>query len=208
MYRSVIIVDDFYDHPEEVRRAALSFDYPPHEGPLTFPGRNSQQKLQPPGLPQVISQIVGEPLVAAPGPGAFYCQFRVTLAGEPSRYLVHADPNSLAWVGVIYLTRPEHCQGGTTFFRHRALGSDRTPTSQEELAALGVSSIAELLRRDGNDAACWEHIMTLPMRHNRMVLYRPWLWHSADAAFGKTVEDGRLIQLLAFESAAAQQPTA
>jgi hypothetical protein len=117
------------------------------------------------------------------------------------------DPSSLSWVGVIYLTRPEHCRGGTTFFRHRALGSDRTPTHVEQLAALNVSSIAELLRRDGNDATSWEHIMTLPMRFNRMVLYRPWLWHSADAAFGTTAEDGRLIQLLAFESAAARPGT-
>ena len=67
MYRSVIIVDDFYDHPEDVRRAALSFDYQPHQGTLTFPGRNSQQNLQPPGLTQVISQIVGEPLTVASG---------------------------------------------------------------------------------------------------------------------------------------------
>ncbi len=207
MYRSVIIVDDFYDHPEDVRRAALSFDYPPHQGVLTFPGRNSQQKLQPPGLTQVISQIVGEPLAVASGPGAFHCHFRVTLAGEPSRYLAHVDPSSLSWVGVIYLTRPEHCRGGTTFFRHRALGSDRTPAGLEDLTPLGVTSIAELLRRDAKDAASWEHIMTLPMRFNRMVLYRPWLWHSADAAFGKTAEDGRLIQLLAFESAAARPAT-
>jgi len=199
MYRSVIIVDDFYDRPDQVRRAAVSLAYPPHAGPLTFPGRNSQQKIEPPGLTQAISGIVGEALTPAKGAGAFHCFFRVTLAGEPSRYKVHVDPNRLAWVGVVYLSKPEDCQGGTAFFRHRGLASDRTPTSAAELEALGVSSIAEVLQRDGNDDSAWEEVMTLPMRYNRAVLYRPWLWHSAGPAFGKTPEDGRLIQLLAFE---------
>jgi len=206
MYRSVIIVDDFYDHPDQVRRAALSLAYPPREGPLTFPGRNSQRKVEPPGMTQAISSIVGEPLTPAKGEGAFHCHFRITLAGEPSRYKVHVDPNRLAWVGVIYLSQPTDCRGGTAFFRHRGLASDRTPTDAAELAALGVSSLAELLRRDGNDAAAWDEVMTLPMRFNRAVLYRPWLWHSAGEAFGDQLENGRLIQLLAFEPAMAAAP--
>lgn len=203
MYRSLVIVDDFYDHPDQVRQAALSLGYPPHEGPLTFPGRNSRQKIEPPGLTPAISSIVGEPLTPAKGGGAFHCYFRATLEGEPSRYTVHVDPNRLAWVGVIYLSKAADCQGGTSFFQHRALGSDRTPTSPEELTGLGVSSIAELLQRDGNDESAWERLMTLPMRYNRMVLYRPWLWHSAGPAFGDSLENGRLIQLLAFEAATA-----
>lgn len=203
MYRSVIIVDDFYDHPDHVRQAALSLAYPPRQGPLTFPGRNSQDKAEPPGLTQVISGLVGEALTPAKGDGAFHCHFRITLAGEPSRYKVHVDPNRLAWVGVIYLSNPADCQGGTTFFRHRGLASDRTPVSEAQLAALGVSSVAELLRRDGNDGTAWEEIMTLPMRYNRAVLYRPWLWHSAGPAFGDSLENGRLIQLLAYERATA-----
>lgn len=207
MYRSLVIVDDFYDQPEKVRHAALSLAYPPHDGPLTFPGRNSQQKIEPPGLTQAISGILGEPLQPAKGAGAFHCFFRVTLAGEPSRYRVHVDPNRLAWVGVVYLSKAEDCQGGTSFFRHRGLASDRTPTRQDELTALGVSNIAELLQRDGNDETAWEELMTLPMRFNRMVLYRPWLWHSAGEAFGDSLQNGRLIQLLAFEAATNPSPT-
>ncbi len=72
--------------------------------------------------------------------------------------------------------------------------------SQEELAAYGPSSIAELLRQDGNDPDKWQHLMTVPMRFNRLILYRPWLWHSAGEAFGTSLEDGRLIQLVAFQT--------
>ena len=46
----------------------------------------------------------------------------------------------------------------------------------------------------------WEHTMTVPMRFNRMAIYRPWLWHSSCPAFGDAIEDGRLIQLVGFQA--------
>ena len=201
MYQSLIVVDDFYPEPERVRAAALSADYPEVEGPLTFPGRNSAQKFLPPGMDEVISRIVGEKVVGSADPRPSHGKFRITLAGEPSRYMVHVDPNVLSWVGVVYLNLPEQCRGGTRFFRHTGLNSDRTPLSEAELHAYGLESVAEVLKQDGNDPDKWEHIMTVPMRFNRLIMYRPWMWHSAGEAFGESLETGRLIQLVGFHSA-------
>lgn len=201
MYNSLLVVDDFYDRPDEVRKIALGCDYLEHQGPLTFPGRNSKQKFHPPGLARVVSNLVSEPLRASRAEGAYHGAFRVTLEGEPSRYMVHVDPNFLTWVGVIYLSRPEDCDGGTTFYHHRGLRSDRSPLTMEQLENEGVKSVADLLQRDGNDPDKWERLMTVPMRYNRMVLYRPWLWHSAGEAYGDQIENARLIQLLSFEPA-------
>lgn len=201
MYQSLIVVDDFYSEPMEVRRIALASDYPEVAAPRTYPGRNSDRKYTPPGLDQVVSRLVGSPVAGNPNPNAAHGGFRITLAGEPSRYLVHVDPPLLAWVGVIYLNPPAQCQGGTAFFRHKGLNSDRTPLSEDELRAYGPADMAELMRQDGNDPAKWEHLMTVPMRFNRLVMYRPWLWHSSGAAFGTTREDGRLIQLVGFRAA-------
>jgi hypothetical protein len=115
--------------------------------------------------------------------------------------MVHVDPNFLTWVGVIYLSRAEDCSGGTTFYRHKGLRSDRSPVTQAQLEEEGVADVAALLQRDGNNPDQWEFLMTVPMRFNRMVLYRPWFWHSAGEAFGDRAENGRLIQLLSFEPA-------
>ena len=137
---------------------------------------------------------------ASQNPGAFHGCFRITLAGEESRYQVHVDPSSLTWVGVLYMNLPEQCQGGTDFFRHRALESDRT-VSVETLNKHGYPDLATLLQRDANDAEKWAHLMTLPMRFNRLILYRPWLWHSATAGFGKSDAEGRLVQVFSFQAA-------
>ena len=199
MYKSLIVVDDFYTDPLAIRRKALGDDYPPVTGQRTFPGRNSARPFLPPQLDRIVSTVVGEAVVNCTRPRSFHGCFRITLAGEESRYLVHVDPSFLYWVGVAYLSLPEDCRGGTSFYRHKALASDRTPLSQDELAPHGVADVAALLQRDGRDPACWERVMTVPMRFNRLILYRPWLWHSAEPGFGDRPDNARLIQTLSFE---------
>jgi hypothetical protein len=198
LYRSYVVVDDFYPDPQAVRRAALALDYPAVQGVRTFPGRTSASKIEPPQFDSIASQLVGERIEGQQRPTAFHCHFRITLAGETGRYHAHVDPSGLAWVGVVYLSLPEHCRGGTFFYRHRALGLDRTPHEQAALARLGVGSIAELLQRDGPDPEAWEEAMSVAMRFNRAIFYRPWLWHSAGPGFGQDPRDARLVQLLSF----------
>jgi hypothetical protein len=196
----LVIVDDFYGDPQRVREAALGCDYPEAPGPLTYPVRNSHQKYLPPGLDEAVSHVVSEPVVDDGSEGSTHGKFRITLENDKSRYMVHVDPNVTHWVSVVYLNLPEQCKGGTTFYRHRELNSDRNPVSQAELNGCGVPDVASLLRRDGSDPEKWEHLMTVPMRFNRLALYRPWVWHSSGAAFGDSLETGRLIQLIFFQS--------
>lgn len=203
MYQSMLVIDDFYDDPHDVRARALACDFPPVEGQRTFPGRNSKQKLILDKLDRIAAALTGEPVVSPSNPASSHCRFRITLAGEESRYRVHVDPTRLCWAGVVYLNLPEQCRGGTLFYRHRRLNSDRAPLTPEELQAHGLENVGALLERDGNDPEAWEHIMTLPMRFNRFVMYRPWLWHSAGESFGSGLEDGRLVQLMQFIPAGA-----
>ncbi|HEU4957694.1 MAG TPA: hypothetical protein VFT40_08720, partial [Sphingomicrobium sp.] len=61
MQTSYLVVDDFVPDPDELRRRALALDYPEQQG--QFPGRNSQQRLELPGLTEAVSNLVGEALV-------------------------------------------------------------------------------------------------------------------------------------------------
>jgi hypothetical protein len=43
--------------------------------------------------------------------------------------------------------------------------------------------------------------MQAPMRFNRLIMLRPWLWHTAGTGFGDSMENGRLVYLMFFASA-------
>jgi hypothetical protein len=197
MYGVIHVVDDFLDNAEALREHALQLDYPPQEG--AFPGRNSLQRINIDGLTQAVSQIIGEPLVAAPPPQS-QAKFRLTLASDVGRGRVHVDESH--WSGILFLTRPEDCQGGTEFFRHKATGLDRFPFEPEELRRHGFATPADahraLIEDCGIDEDAWDHLMTLPMRFNRLVLLRPWLFHTAGPGFGDRPENARLVYLMFF----------
>ena len=200
MPTSLIIVDDFLDNAPALRQAALRLTYPPQQG--MFPGRNSVERINIDGLAEQVSQLVGEPVQGMPAPQA-HAKSRITLAHDVGQAKVHVD--AAHWSGILYLSKPEDCRGGTEFFRHLPTGTDHAPYDDNEAKALGyVSAKAmthEVLERDGTDASKWELTMRAPMRFNRLILLRPWLWHTAGENFGDTEENGRLVYLMFFSSA-------
>lgn len=200
MPTSLVVVDDFLENAHALREAALGLTYPPQAGP--YPGRNSAQRVELPGLAEQISRVVGEPLRPMFPPES-HAKFRITLGSDVGSAKVHIDPSH--WSGILYLSLPEHCDGGTDFFRHRPTGLDRAPINDRELAELGFASREEMHReiieRDSVDESKWELTMRVPMRFNRLVLLRPWLWHTAGPGFGDRDENGRLVYLMFFESA-------
>ena len=203
MYSSLIIIDDFLLEPLKIRQAAISLDYPKPESQKNYPGLNSRQKLDYPDLDEMVSEITREKVVGSLKRNAHgHC--RISLSGDDKRrkYFVHIDLG-VVWSGLLYLTLPEHCQGGTEFYRHIETASDRAPIYPDELKAAGVDyyweAAAEIVQKDSNDLSKWEHISTVPMRFNRLVLLRPWFYHTAGPSFGTSAEDGRLVQLFFFD---------
>ena len=197
MQTSLLIIDDFLNDPDSIRARALALDYPDQQG--IFPGRNSLQRLQLDGLSEVVSALVGEPLVAAP-PNQSHAKCRITLASDEGLGRVHIDVSN--WSGILYLSKPEDCQGGTEFFRHKRTGWDSFPLDMQEIRKGGFSSFEDarrvLVEEEGTREECWEQSMTVPMRYNRLVLLRPWLWHTAGPGFGDRLENGRLVYLMFF----------
>jgi len=198
---SYLIIDDFYDDPHTVRNAALHTDYARLVDGANYPGDNSAEAFEVEGLNEFVSSLVHEPVMGTPGTG--HCRFRIATAGAESRarLRMHVDNNS-AWSGIVYLSLPEHCRGGTEFYRHKELGTDRAPIYDGEVARFGAQSCAqfthEIIQRDSNDASKWEHVMTIPMRFNRCVVFRPWFWHTSGESFGDRGENARVIQLFFF----------
>jgi len=198
MPTSLIIVDDFFDNAKALREAALKLTYPQEQGP--YPGRNSQERISLEGLNEEVSRLVGEPLVAMDRDQA-HGKCRIAFGSDIGKAKVHVDASH--WSGILYLSKPEDCRGGTEFFRHLQTDTERVPyNDQEAFERFGVKSaskwVADLLDRDSLDESKWEMTMRVPMRFNRLILLRPWLWHTAGESFGTTMENSRLVYLMFF----------
>lgn len=200
MRTSYLIIDDFYPDPYLVRDLALDAEYENKEDKY-YPGDNSTMPFDPPRLSEIVSSLVGEPVMGTRHTA--HCGFRIAMAGAESgaSLRMHVDGANY-WSGIVYLSLPEHCRGGTEFYRHKGLGSDRAPLYDSEVQQLGYDSCAlftqDLTRKDSNDPSAWEYLFTVPMRFNRCVLFRPWFWHTSGESFGDCKENARLIQLFFF----------
>ncbi len=206
MVPHLFVIDDFLRNAEAVRAEALSLNYSV-EG--RFPGLNSVEKIRIDGLDQVISQIVREPVRAPWNKDFSHASCRLSLASDDRPGRIHIDQSH--WSGILYLSGPEDCRGGTEFYRHLPTGTDRLPMDQASLEAAGYSSYDEvrrdILEIDAFDRSKWELTMTVPMRFNRLVLLQPHYWHTSGPGFGDSIENGRLVYVMFFlrgaEAAAA-----
>lgn len=200
MLPSFLIIDDFLANPHDVRRQALGLDYDPKFKQGNYPGLISTQPLPTAALDKTVSNILGRTVRPAINTSHGHC--RLTLAGDKGRSGVHIDP--CFYSGILYLSQPEHCKGGTDFFRHRRTGLESVPSNEMRLIESGYNNpntlIEEVVNKDTNSASKWERTMRAPMRFNRLILFNPWLFHNAGQAFGNTPETGRLVCLLFFAS--------
>ena len=193
MKTSLIIVDDFLEDPMALRDAALQQEYPNLDSQQNYPGRNSKNAQIVPGFDQTVAEIIGEKI--EPADTSTHAHFRLALDGEKGKDSVHIDP--VNWTVLLYLTLPEHCQGGTLLFRNIKTGSDHAPFNQQELEAMGYTCkdkfMSDVLDKNTNDPSKWEFLTTIPMRFNRLVVLRPQQYHDAGISFGDCPENGRLI---------------
>lgn len=179
MYQELVtVVDDFFESPMDVRACALRQAYadPPSQldpktiGPIAKYTACDQatRDITLDKLRRLIPGEISRALIEYR-----YCHQRTI-----KRVVCHAD--GIDYAGVVYLSLPEHCQGGTWFFRHRP--TDSLMSRQEH---------HQLYDYFASDA--WEKTYDVSMAFNRLVLYPGDLFHAiASPYFGDSVENARL----------------
>ena len=200
MNPNIIVVDDFYDNPDEVRQFALNANYPEPAENYTYPGKNSVDNFYPLSLHKKFESILHQDLVPATPNG----YFRLSLEKDSFRQDVHVDP---AWeYGAVYYTNPpEQCidEAGTSFWIHNKTKMESLSIGNEvPKRVFGFSCSKEqwwtTVYGEGLDRSKWTRYFLSPMKHNRIVIFRTDLWHSHNYNFGNTIEDGRIVQLFFF----------
>jgi tetratricopeptide (TPR) repeat protein len=203
------LFDDFLTDPDAVRAWAATLAYTERRG--NYPGAQTAA-LRADDCLQRIADLLGRPIKwASPDNGVV----RLTLGDATARTDIHVDDEQAVetsrYAAVLYLTDAAHCRGGTSFWRHRQTGwIKRLP--DEAIRAAGYADFKSFLRTEtpanqvkAFDALVaarsrWQRLFTLPMRYNRLVLYKGNYFHAVDSVFGQSFADGRLTRLFTFET--------
>lgn len=136
-------------------------------------------------LPGELQDEIRYKLVASAGVTKVnYLFARLSVTGSNPPHWAHHDGSMGARSLMLYMNRPQHCDGGTAMLRHR----DGEPSP-------------EVWARDTNDAARWHLESVCHMRTNRAFVFRADQWHAAlpRGGFGRDAYDGRLVITAFFE---------
>jgi hypothetical protein len=206
MFRSLMVVDDFYADPVAVRTMALGRSrwLPTKEVDGVRYGAETSNSFYTDEIVTCFEGLIGCDIVFHPalmGFGVF------SMYGEQARVDLTTHYDETDWSAICYLTPNELCQGGLSFYRHRPTGLIGPPTD-DDARRLGYADTGDFLKRryfpDKLAPTAWEKIDEVPMRFNRTVLLRgSRLFHRASSGFGTSPENGRLTQRFFFNERAA-----
>lgn len=197
MINRYYIIDDFYNDPDELVPVAIeSAKDVGARG--NFAGLMTNQSFLSIHQQEMFQKLLLEPVIDSSTP--LNGKVRFTKKGDPYRQNIHFDGGfDTKWSGVVYLSKDHPTTDGTIFWKHKRTGLEEIPRTEAGLIAADLYSseqIKNLLVHEGVNTHYWEKTFAVPYKYNRLVLFRPWLFHSPGDAWGDTLETSRMVQTL------------
>jgi len=198
VFNRYIVVDNFYTQPEAMRLHALQMEKEDesggnYAGVMTKDSFLTQEHLE------AFKKLIGQDIYPST---SLTGKFRFTKESDEAKQCIHFDPgdNNASWAGVIYLSHNNEHEG-TSFWRHNRTNLEAIPRTLEGIQLYGWNGpddLKQFLDTEGMDESLWTKTLTIPFKYNRLILFRPWMFHSPGPAFGSDIETARLIQTFFF----------
>lgn len=179
---TVVIVDDFYENPDEVRAFALSQEFVAH--PEYHRGQRTERVYLFDGIKERFEQVIGRRIRNWEQYGVNGC-FQSCISTDPIVY--HSDIQTYA--AVIYLTPNAPPQGGTKILRS---------IHTKKYKCDGFDS-NQVYRHGFYDSTEFETVDNIGNIYNRLVIWDAQCIHAASTYFGNSLESGRLFHIFFFD---------
>jgi hypothetical protein len=187
MTPSLMIFDNFYGNPEQVREYALSL---PYTISGNYPGIRTDimRGIHNSSAKTLFEDILGKKITW--WPEQYNTSFQYTTAKDTT--WIHHDTTN--WAAVLYLTPDAPLDSGTAIYRNK-----------ESKISMYVPGIPSTDYNDNTeeitDLDKWEPIVQVSNIFNRLVMYRGEYYHrSMLPGFGDSVYNGRLFQTFFFNA--------
>jgi len=185
---SLIVIDEFYNNPEDTRKFALS---QPFDIKGNYPGLRTKsfawQSVHD-AIEKIIVPSSGKIIEWPTEETAYNGSFQLATAKD--RSWIHVDQHN-NWAGVLFLTPNAPLSSGTRIYQHKSSGLYTRSPNQE---------IEKQVNADSQDLSRWEIVDQIGNKFNRLVLFRSNRYHMSGEYFGFTMEDGRLFQVFFFNT--------
>lgn len=179
---SFLVVDQFYNHPDQVRQFALGLNYIEHKN--YHKGKRTEERYLFEGLKEKFQQLLGVEIDDWTRYGTNGV-FQICIAGDTLVY--HHD--SQEYAGIIYLSPDAPPQCGTSLWRSKHTKKMKVDDSEHSI----------VFKNGFLDSSEFELVDTIGNVYNRLILFDAKFIHSATSYFGNTLENGRLFQLFFFD---------
>lgn len=207
MINRYLIIDDFYSNPDEIAAAALESPKEEASPAGHERGQLTTKFFLEQTLRELFQKLTLEPAIVSSSSSNGKILF--TQENEGPELRVHCDAGMhCKWTGVVFLSSAHPRVEGTCFWRHLPTGLEVAPTTAEGLAKYGWDSFEEFtaaMETGSQDESLWKKTFTIPYKFNRLVLFRPWQFHSHGSGFGNSLESAKKVQTLSFASQQPQQ---
>lgn len=179
-----LVVPNFYSDYRRVRNVSDHFSYAGETNPadgVFYPG---VETTLPAWLVEETENNLEILLDCPIKMRTIFC--RLSLEGVEVPHQVHTDSIMGENALMVYLNRRAHCQGGTSFVKHKAMNFAAEPRCPDEYQAW---------QNDMNDSEAWEIIDCVEMKPNRAVIFDAKRMHRAEpiGGFGNDRKCGRLV---------------
>lgn len=196
----LLVVDNFYKDPDDVRAFALEQEFKPNLS--NYKGVRTEDRFLWPFLKEEFERLLGRPIIDWLNQPCNGC-FQITGYDDPLVW--HSDLQSYA--AAIYLTPNAPLSAGTSFWKDKTHGSRRPPNHPLEfdrfasdearsLASNEIYSEHNILHEDN-----WDLVDKFGPIYNRLAIWDAQMIHSASSYEGLSsvdAENGRLVQLFFF----------
>lgn len=177
---SIIIVDDFYNDPDNIRKIALNADFSIRGN---YPGIRTKSYATD-ELKQRFENIIGKKITY--WPAQYNGSFQYTLAEQKS--WIHRDCTDYS--AIIYLTPDAPSDAGTVTYKHKRLNCQ-----------FAIDDVVNtILNADSNNYDEWEVVDVIGNKYNRCILFNGKCSHQSNKYFGTNKENGRLFQTFFFDT--------
>ena len=191
---TALIIDNFYDNVDEVRKYALSLDYqnPENHGAVGFRSESGRKIYK--GTKEFFEHLLNVKIQDDNKVGGWNYSTNGCFQWCPkgTQLVYHCDSQNYA--GIVYLTPDAPCNCGTSLLRHKEYKiKDNTIFTYDDWHELIVNKDNLFI-----DKSPWEEVDNFGNIYNRLVLFNSHNVHSVSEYFGNNINNSRLFQLFFF----------